>query len=136
MKTSLIAAFTLITLFASAQSTGVSTIDFVQVLNDSKDETLYYYQNNWLELRKTALEKGYITDYKLVETVSTEEAPFDFILMTTYANQKDFDLAEERFQVLIKEKGELQLLNEKKPGEFRKVIFYKDAARVLFEGSL
>ena len=35
--------------------------------------------------------------------------------MTTYANKEQFEKREEHFQELIKEKGGLELMNEKKP---------------------
>ena len=42
----------------------VSTIDFVQILDDNKEEALYYFQNNWQVLRDMAIEKGYIHSYQ------------------------------------------------------------------------
>lgn len=84
------------------------------------------------DCEKMAIERGYIDSYEILETESTEEAPFHLILKTTYPNQNAFDQAEQRFQELIKEKGALQLLNDKKPGEFRKVLFSKADARHLY----
>lgn len=104
----------------------LSTIDFVQILNGNKAETLHYYENNWKVLREMALEKNYITSYEFMETKATKDAPFDIILITTYANKEQFELREKRFQELIKEKGALDLLNDKKPSEFRKNIFHKE----------
>ncbi|SNT04239.1 hypothetical protein SAMN05421640_2130 [Ekhidna lutea] len=115
------------------QSTRVSTIDFVQILNDNRDEALYYYQNNWLKLREEATARGYITSYELVEVESTSEAPFDLMLMTTYPNMDAYEKAEENFGILISERGDLRLLNEKKPGEFRKSIFTKSVGKHLSE---
>ncbi|WP_420577392.1 hypothetical protein [Ekhidna sp.] len=117
---------------ALAQDQKISTIDFVQILNDNREEAIFYYENNWLELRKMAIERGYVYSYEIMETKPTEEATFHLILKTTYPNQNAFDQAEQRFQELIKEKGELQLLNDKKPGEFRKVLFSKADARHLY----
>jgi len=97
----------------------ISTIDFIEVLNDNYDETLFYYQNNWQQLRIKALEKGYINNYQLLETIPTEESPYSFILITTYTNKEQFDHREKHFQGLIKEKGGLKLLNDKEPKEFR-----------------
>ena len=97
----------------------ISTIDYIEVLNNNFAETLYYYQNNWKQLRIKALEKGYINNYQLLETIPTEESPYRFILVTTYANQVQYDHREKHFQGLIKEKGGLKLLNDKEPKEFR-----------------
>jgi hypothetical protein len=108
------------------KNTKISTIDFVQVLNRNKKEVIFYYQNNWEVLRKMAVQKNYIDSYQFLETSPTKEAPFSFMLITTYKNQKQFAKREKHFQELIKAKGALKLLNNKKPGEFRKVIFGKD----------
>jgi len=78
------------------------------------------------KLRKTAVKKNYIDSYQFLETKPTKEAPFNFIIITTYKNKIQFDAREEHFQELIKAKGKLELLNNKKPGEFRKTLFSKD----------
>lgn len=104
----------------------ISTIDFVKIVNNNKKEVVFYYQNNWEVLRKMAIKKGYIDSYQLLETKPTKDAPFSFMLITTYKNKAQFDKREPHFQELIKAKGKLKLLNNKKPREFRKVIFGKD----------
>lgn len=108
------------------KNTKISTIDFVQVLNNNTKEVVYYYNNNWKVLRKMAIKKKYINSYQLLATTPTKDAPFSFILITTYKDKQQFDAREKHFEELIKAKGKLKLLNEKKPGEFRKTIFGKD----------
>lgn len=108
----------------------ISTIDFVQILNDNKAEAVFYYENNWKALRDNALSKGFIHSYQLLETPIGEGEPFELILITTYKNQLEYERAEERFDVLISEKGALRLMNEKKPGEFRKVLFNRLATQL------
>ena len=117
------------TLCYSQQNDKISTIDFVQILNENKAEATFYYQHNWKVLREMALEKDYIDSYQLLETPYSEEAPFHLMLITTYDSQEQYDLREDHFGELIKEKGELQLMNEKKPGEFRKTLFGKDLVK-------
>ncbi len=107
----------------------ISTIDFVQILNGNKAEADYYYQNNWKVLRSMAMENDYIDSFQVMETPFTEEAPFQLMLVTTYADKEQYDLREDHFRALIKEKGTLELLNEKKPEEFRKTIFSKEEVR-------
>ena len=107
----------------------ISTMDFVQVLNNNKKEVTYYYQNNWKVLRDMAIKKGYIESYQVLETPFNEEQPFEIILITTYANKEQYDQREEHFQELIKEKGALDLMNEKKPGDFRKTLFNREMVR-------
>ncbi|SHJ28923.1 hypothetical protein [Aquimarina spongiae] len=107
----------------------ISTMDFVQILNNNKKEVTYYYQNNWKVLRDMAIKKGYIESYQVLETPFNEEQPFEIILITTYANKEQYDQREDHFQELIKEKGALDLLNEKKPGDFRKTLFNREIVR-------
>lgn len=127
MKKQILFLFIIITSFSFAQkNTKISTIDFVQVINNNKKEVIYYYRNNWKVLRKMAIKKDYIDSYQLLETTPTKEAPFSFILITTYKNKVQFNKREKHFQELIKAKGKLELLNNKKPKEFRKTIFGKD----------
>ena len=51
------------------------------------------------------------------------------MLVTTYQNKKQYELREDHFQELIKEKGPLKLLNDKKPAEFRNSLFSKDKVK-------
>ncbi|MEM9338215.1 MAG: hypothetical protein AAGA66_05765 [Bacteroidota bacterium] len=111
------------------QDDRITTMDFVQILNGNKAEAVYYYQNNWKILREMAVEKAYIHSYQVMETPFSEDAPFHMILVTTYGNRKQYDLREGHFEELINEKGALELMNEKKPGEFRKTLFHKEMVR-------
>ncbi len=131
MKQTIFLLLLVLAITGTAQSTKISTMDFVQIQNGNRAETIYYYENNWLILRKMALERNFIDSYELIEVESSEEAPFHLILKTTYSNKEDFDKSEERFGKLIEEKGPLALLNDKKPGDFRKIIFYKEAGKHL-----
>lgn len=126
----LVTLLTTITLAQAQENHQISTMDFVQVLNGNKAEALFYYENNWKVLRDQALKKDYIASYQLLETPISENEPFELILITTYANQKEYELAEARFETLIADKGPLQLMNSKKPGEFRKVLFNKLATQL------
>jgi hypothetical protein len=104
-------------------------IDYVEVLNNNKSEALYYYQNNWEQLRIKAIEKGYIKSYLLLETKPTEKTPYHFMLITTYKNNLQYNASETNFNILIRESGGLKLMNDKKPGDFRKVILHNDAIK-------
>lgn len=104
----------------------ISTLDFVEVLNNNHAEAAFFYENNWKKLREIALEKGYIHSFQLLKTEATEDYPISFVLITTYSNQGQFDLREKHFSEVMEIKGELELLNDKKPGEFRKTLFSKE----------
>lgn len=110
-------------LMACAQGeTRISSIDFVQIINNNHEEALYYYQNNWRWLRDLAIEKGYIVDYEYYQVERTEETSYDLILITVYGNNAQTDAREDNFAELIELNGELRLLNEKQPAEFRKLL--------------
>lgn len=110
----------------SQQSTRISTVDFVQILNENREEAMFYYEYNWKILRVMAMKKKYIHSFEIMETSYSEAAPFHFMLITTYATKEQYEQREKHFQELIKQKGELQLLNNKKPAEFRKNLFHKE----------
>ncbi len=101
-------------------------MDFVQVVDKNTKEAIFYYENNWKVLREMALEKDYIASFQLLETTPTESEPFQFILITTYKDKEQYELREAHFSELIQERAELKLLNEKKPGEFRKTLFSRE----------
>lgn len=109
----------------------ITTIEMVEILNDNADEAIYYFENNWKKLRETAVKKGYIHSFQLLKTTYSEEAPFHIVLVTTFANQKQFNDRETHFTELIKANGGLKLLNEKTPAEFRKSVFAVSGAKHL-----
>lgn len=107
----------------------LTNIGFVQILNNNKAEATYYYQNNWLLLRKKAVEKGYIHAYQLLEVPNEHGESFDLMLITTFANEAQYELREANFDQLIEEKGPVKLMNDKQPAEFRKTLFNKRKVR-------
>lgn len=113
----------------SVSAQEVSIIDFVKTIDNNNEEMIYYYENNWKVLRDIALQRGYIHSYELMKTEPDSLADFDVILITRYKNEKQYQQGEERFQQIIKERnkeyGGVRLLNELKPGEFRKNVFHK-----------
>ncbi|MDJ0646498.1 MAG: hypothetical protein QNJ57_11000 [Flavobacteriaceae bacterium] len=110
----------------------VSTIEFVEIVDNHLEEALYYYKNNWKVLRQKAIENDYILSYQLLQAPATEDSAIQLILITTYANSEQYDKREENFAVLIKERGDLRLLNNKKPGEFRKRVLGKELVKHLY----
>ncbi|MEQ9090187.1 MAG: hypothetical protein RIE52_03810 [Balneola sp.] len=113
----------------SVSAQEVSVIDFVKTVDNNKEELIYYYESNWKVLRDIALEKDFIHSYELLITEADPAADFDVILITRYKNEKQYQQGEERFQQIIKERnkeyGGIRLLNELKPGEFRKNVSHK-----------
>lgn len=118
MKFLLIA--TLFLFCCSLAAKEIHTYDYVKVLNGNEAETLFYYQNNWQKLREQAIKKSYIQGFKILQTMDNQD--YDFALITVYADEKQFEQREAHFQQLIDARGEVRLLNDKTPSEFRKVI--------------
>lgn len=130
MRTIIIAAILGITTLGYAQENGkISTMDFVQIVDKNKAEAMYYFQNNWEVLRNMAIKKGYIHSYQFLESPIGEGEPFQFIFVTTYLNKEQYDLREKHFSALIKERGQLKLMNDKQPDAFRKSLFTKEEVR-------
>ena len=101
MKKLILLFFVLLTALGFSQTERISMIDYVQVLNNNKAEALFYYQNNWEQLRIKAIEKGYIDSYQLLETQPTEETPYSFMLITTYKSKLQYHASEANFNMLI-----------------------------------
>ena len=103
----------------------LSTIDYVEVLNDYNEEALYYYKNNWEQLRKIAKTMAYIDSYLFLEVQPEEATNYNFILITTYSNKKQYNASETNFRKIIDAASGLKLLNDLKPSEFRRVVSHK-----------
>ncbi|MCO6509196.1 MAG: TlpA family protein disulfide reductase [Aridibacter famidurans] len=102
----------------------IAVTELVKIMNGKRDEAIFYYRNNWMKLREEALKRGYIESFELQVGDPKEEAEFDIVLITRYANKAQFDTSEPNFQKLIKELlpiGPVRL-NESVPDEFRKSV--------------
>lgn len=118
-------------LFAQ-KSTTLWVADFVKVKSGHRAETLFFYEKNWKLYRDTALAKGYISGYRLLETVPDSLGNFDFILMTAYPDSVAYAKSEEHFQPLLKNlrPDGPKLLNNLKPIDFRENAFFKNCKTV------
>lgn len=105
-----------------------STIEVVEVLNGNTAEALYYFENNWKQLRIQAVKEGYIRDFQLL-VQKQAEGPDHILLITTFFNQDQYDNREENFKLLIGRMDGLKLMNAKKPRNFRKRLTVYEAAR-------
>lgn len=106
----------------------VSTMDFIQIQQGYKAEALFFYQNNWKKLREDALRIGYIDSFLLVETETSEDAPFHIVLITTYVSNKQYQAREENFSELMQSSKGPKLLNTVSPKIFRKKLYSKQKA--------
>ncbi len=100
--------------------------EVAEVLNNNNEEALFYYNNNWFVYRKVMLQKGFIASYKLMQVKPDSTHPsIQYILETVYKDSLQESKAEPRWQKIIKELNPTgpQLLNGKKPVDFRKSIY-------------
>ncbi len=109
----------------------VSSMDFVAVLNNNHAEALYYYQNNWAVMRERAQAHGYIESFQLLQTSADDDAPFHLILITSYPDIEHYENREANFQRIMDKMQGPSFLNDKRPGDFRQVLFSKEAVRHL-----
>ena len=106
----------------------ISTMDFIQIQKGYKAEALFFYRNNWKELREEAENNGYIDSFLLLETRATEDAPFHIVLITTYSNNEQYQEREDNFAELMEGSTGPKLLNNVSPKVFRKKLFSKQKA--------
>ena len=115
--------FSLLLLLPLSSFAEVVTVDFVKVLNNNEPEAVFYYENNWKQHRIKALDRGFISSYKLLVRTS-DDGNTDILLITGYASKAEYEAREENFGIAMADRqpdGPL-LLNEKMPGEFREII--------------
>ncbi len=102
-------------------------MDFVKILDGKKREAMFFYENNWKVYRDAAVKKKIIKSYELVEVKADSLNNFDLILITVYADAVQYSKSEENFAPLLKQlrpNGPV-LLNETRPNDFRKNVFFK-----------
>ncbi len=136
MKRLLLTIFTTIPGLSFGQiDKSISTMDFIQIKNDKRAETIYFYENNWKIYRDIAIERGFIKSYKLLTTTKDSIANFDLILITEYSDSLQFKASEDNFQKIIKETrpNGPKLLSDLKPNDFRQNVFFRQA-KTLFSG--
>jgi hypothetical protein len=114
----------------AAISVGAQTVlvmDFVKVKNDKYAEALFFYENNWKMYRDIALQKRFISAYRLEKTTADSAAPFDLLLITEYPDSAMYRKSEENFRDILattRPNGPV-LLNDLKPADFRQNVFLK-----------
>lgn len=114
-----------LSLTAFSQSEVVTVVSIIKVKNNKHAEASFYYENNWKVLRKQALAEGIIHSYEFVEAKADEKADFDYVTITRFDDQAQFDKAEENFAKIMEPRGDPKLLNDLKPNEFREVVYVK-----------
>ena len=115
----------------------VIIMDFVKVIAEKKAEAMFYYENNWKVYRDAAVKKKKIKSYELVEAKADSLNNFDLILITVYEDSVQYAKSEENFAPLLKQlrpNGPV-LLNDNKPNDFRKNVFFKIVKPVFYSSA-
>ncbi len=100
------------------------TIDLIKIKDGKRDETIYYYENNWRFYRAEAVKRGVIDSYELIDTRSDSSSAFDLILITRYRGEEQLASSEKAFEPIIKEltpNGPF-LKGTSKPEDFRQIV--------------
>lgn len=122
---------------AAQKSKEVIIMDFVKITEGRKAEALFFYENNWKVYREEAIKKKIIKSYELVEAKPDSLNNFDLVLITVYHDSLQHSKSEENFAPILKQlrpNGPV-LLNNLKPNEFRKNVFFKIVSPVLYPPS-
>ena len=117
---------------AQQNNNGIWLVDFAKTKAGHRAEMLYYLEQNWKLYRDAALDKGYISGYRLLETSPDSLGDFDFILLTEFPDSAVFHDREAHFQPLMKtlRPSGPKLLNDLKAADFRDLKISKDAKTV------
>lgn len=116
----------------------VIIMDFVKITAGKKAEAMYYYENNWKLYRDAAVKSKIIKSFELVEAKPDSLNNFDLILITIYEDSVQYAKSEDNFAPLLKQfrpNGPV-LLNEIKPNDFRKNVFFKIVKPVFYSPGL
>jgi hypothetical protein len=105
----------------------VILMDFVKILPGKKAEAMFFYENNWKLYRDEALKRGVIRSYEIVESKADTLDNFNLVLITVYTDSVQHSRSEANFEPILRSlrpNGPV-LLNELKPSDFRKNVFFK-----------
>lgn len=107
-------------------------VDFTKIKGGHRTELLYYLEQNWKLYRDSALARGYISGYRLLETTPDSIGDFDFILLMEFPDSAAFHQVEANFQPLMKKlrpSGPV-LMNSIKAADFREIKISKNAKTI------
>jgi ketosteroid isomerase-like protein len=77
-------------------------VDFAKSHSGRRADMLSFLEENWKYLRDTALARGYIKAYRVLETRPDSSGNFDFVLMTAFPDSIGWAKSEATFGPIIK----------------------------------
>lgn len=92
--------FVLFALTSAAQDRKVITVDIVQMKSGYEKEVLYFYENNWKVYRDSALNRGFITGYQLLQQFDSS-GKNQVMLLTMYKNREMYEKRETLFRPIM-----------------------------------
>lgn len=87
-------------------SSRIVTVDLVRAKPGQLDRLLRYYELNWAAARRTVLQQGGISGYRLLVRADTTQG-WDVVLETEYPDPATFERREATFAPVLKAKGKI-----------------------------
>jgi hypothetical protein len=124
----IVLAVLFISISTSAQtnkSTSIFSVDFVKAKEGQYENYLENLEKNWVAARKTAKTKKYIKSFQLLVLPKDDKNDWNFILITEYADQKQFDDREKHFDEIFKKSPPIAIKGLKS-SDMREIILSKE----------
>jgi hypothetical protein len=89
-------------MYAVLSAQTISTIDVVKVKAQYEKEAMYFYTENWLQFRQSAMKQNVISGYEMLRTATDSVGYFNMVLITEYADSTSFRNMESNFAPIMK----------------------------------
>ena len=125
MKTLIVTSFLLLGFFNGGFSQDVAvkpaiwTVDYVKANDGQLADLVQFYKHNWAKARKYAKRKKYVADFQWF--VLPDNPDYQFVLMTKYKDQAQFEQREASFQKVF-ETVKPALVNGKSSRDMREIV--------------
>jgi len=103
----------------------VFTVDFAKAKEGEYENYLKFLKLNWFEARRIARKRKQIKSFQLLVLPETEKSDWNFILITEYGNQSQFDEREKNFGLIFKQRG-VKLIGGKSSRDMADIVISKD----------
>lgn len=103
----------------------VFTVDFAKAKEGEYENYLKFLKLNWFEARRIARKRKQIKSFQLLVLPETEKSDWNFILITEYGNQSQFDEREKNFGLIFKQRG-VKLIDGKSSRDMADIVISKD----------
>ena len=103
----------------------VTMVEFINVVGGNWQEALYYYRNNWVVIHQKAKDKGAIQDFNMISFQDFPDREMDIVLITEFKDKDQMRKSQEKLSKIKVSHGTADLLNELRPAEFRKRVYFQ-----------